>query len=137
MRINHITLLTGDSVLHRLDTIDPAALAACTALLPSGGQIPSFPAYRVEIHGPIFTLYRGREPLVTCGLGSGPDEVWQTLHHLQQQFGPVKAKAPIGRWLAVVILPPLVTLTKSDISWLADFERSLAAAILTQRTADD
>ncbi len=128
--IQHITLSTGDTATHRLDTLDPAVITACRALLPAGGTIPAFPAYRVEIHGPIFTIYRGREPLLTCGLGQGPDPLWETLSDLQANFHPVKATPPHGRWLAVVLLPPLAATPPADIAWLADFERCLAAAIL-------
>jgi hypothetical protein len=132
MTLTHITLMQhGNAVLHRLDTLDPAAVTACYSLLPKGGQVPGFAAFRVEIHGPVFTIYRGREPLVVCGLGIGEDETWLTLWELQAKFAPVdKADAPPGQWLAVVILPPLATVAKQDTGWLADFERCLAAAIL-------
>ena len=132
MTLSHITLLQhGNTVLHRLDTLDPAAVASCRALLPSGGQIPGFPAFRVEIHGPVFTLFRGREPLVTCGIGEGEDETWLTLWELQAKFWPVdKMDPPPGKWLAVVLLPPITACTASDIQWFADFERCMAAAMM-------
>ena len=136
MLLSHITLTTGHLSVHRLDTLDPAAVAACRALLPSGGPVPGFPAFRVEIHGPLFTVYRGREPLVSCGLGRGRDATWERLSALDAQFrGLMGASQPIapppaGPWLAVAILPPLGLLTGSDVQWLGDFERCLAAAIL-------
>lgn len=131
MIITHITLLTGDIATHRLDTIPAGAVDACRALLPAGGQVPGFPAFRVEINGPIFTIFRGREAIVTCCVGNGHPESWRILVDLQSKFYPAKAKVePKGRWLAVVILPGILAQAKSDIGWLADFERCMAAALL-------
>ncbi|HCN76048.1 MAG TPA: hypothetical protein DIT13_02490 [Verrucomicrobiales bacterium] len=135
MTINHITLMTGDNVLHRLDIIPPEVVEQCRELLPEGGQIPGFPAFRVEIHAPVFTIWRGREPIATCGLGQGEDDVWSTLRDLQARFAPVKARPPAGRWLAVVLLPGLLTTAREDVHWLADFERCLAAAMLLEDVA--
>lgn len=135
MRIDHVTLMTGDCVTHRLDVLDPGAVTACAALLPGGGQVPGFSAFRVEIHGSVFTIFRGREPLVLCGLGNGRDVTWGQLCALQGQFAVVKAKVPKGRWLGVVLLPPLAAVSQSDLGWLADFERCLAAAILQSEEA--
>lgn len=130
MLIQHITLLTGDNATHRLDTIAPEAVQACLALLPDGGQVPGFTAFRVQIVGPVFTLYRGVEPLVTCGIGRGHDGTWEALAQLQNKFAPVVAKPPKAQWLAVAILPGLVMTARTDIGWLADFERCMAAALL-------
>jgi hypothetical protein len=130
MVVHHITLATGHVATHRLDTLDAGAVAACRALLPSGGQVPGFAAFRVEIHHPLFTVYRGREPLVTCGTGTGTDDVWKSLVELQSKFCPVKADAPKSRWLATVLLPSLVNTPQADIQWLGDFERCLTAAML-------
>lgn len=131
MILHHITLSTGDIATHRLDTIDAGAVALCRALLPAGGVISPLPAFRVEIHGPVFTIFRGREPLVTCGVGRCVDDpVWPSLASLQSQFAPVLAQPVAGDWLAVVILPSLAATTQADIGWLGDFERCMAAAIL-------
>lgn len=130
MLIHHVTLATGHVATHRLDTLDAAAVAACRKLLPHGGQVPGFTAYRVEIHVPVFTIYRGREPLVTCGITQGADDVWQCLVELQTQFQPVKTAAPNGTTLAVVLLPSLAATPQSDLGWLGDFERCLSAALL-------
>ncbi len=130
MLINHITLSTGHSALHRLDTLDSSAIETCVSILPRGGQIPGFAAFRVEIKGPTFTLYRGREPLVICGLGHGKSDVWRALERIQNMFGQTVANPPDGNWLAVVILPALANLAPVDIGWLGDFERCLAAAIV-------
>jgi hypothetical protein len=136
MLIHHVTLATGDTVTHRLDTLDAGAVDACRALLPDGGQIPGFAAYRVEIHGPVFTVYRGREPLVTCGLGTGDDDVWRCLCELQRKFCPVATSPPDGQWLAVVLLPSLANTPQADLGWLGDFERCLAAAMLIDGKPD-
>lgn len=130
--LHHITLVEGGNVVtHRLDTLDPQAVAACRALLPGGGQVPRLPAFRVEIHGPVFTIWRGREPLVTCGVGQGEDETWLSLWEMQAKFWPVdKMEPPGGTWLAVVVLPSFLMLAPQDQRWIADFERCLAAAML-------
>lgn len=134
MILHHITLLTGDSATHRLDTLDQSVIDACKQLLPAGGTIPAFAAWRVEIHGPIFTIWRGAEPVVTCLIGGDTDPVWTTLVDLQKRCAPgvpIKAKQPQrGVWLAVALLPGLANAAQSDIGWLGDFERCLAAAIL-------
>jgi hypothetical protein len=131
MIISHITILTGDIATHRLDTIPAGAVAACRALLPDGGQVPGFPAFRVEITGPIFTISRGRDAIVSCCVGNGHAESWRILVDLQSRIGPPKAtKQPGGWWLAVVILPGIMAQAKSDIGWLGDFERCMAAAMI-------
>lgn len=134
MMLAHVTLFKhGTIVMHRMDTFDADAVAACAKLLPRGGLVPAFPAYRVEIHGPVFTIWRGRDPLVTCGVGQGEDETWLTLWEMQARFSSVQhGEAPPGWWLAVVILPGLIMMPREDIFWLADFERCLAAAMIQQ-----
>lgn len=132
MTLPHITLATGHNTLHRLDTLDPVAVAACRALLPAGGPIPGFPAFRVEIHGPVFTVWRGREPIVTCGICHGDDDTHAALGTLQTVVTPPASYAiPAGAWLAIAIMPGILTLTQTDIGWLGDFERCMAAALIT------
>lgn len=133
MTLPHITLMTGNTMTHRLDIIAPEAVAACRALVAAGrGPVPGFPSFRVEVDGPLFTVWRGQEPIVTCGVGSDP-LLWQSLVSLQRSIGmEVRASMPAaGRWLAVAILPGMAMLTQSDIGWLGDFERCMAAALLT------
>ena len=134
MILHHITLLTGDTAIHRLDILDPAAVAACRSLLPAGGPVPGFPAYRVTISGPLYTIWRGREPIATGGVGHGAQDTrtWQAVAELQAQVAPVKATHPpaTAAWLAVALLPGLAHLTRQDIGWLGDFERCMAAALL-------
>lgn len=131
MIINHITMMSGNVATHRLDMIPAGAVEACKALLPRGGVVPGFSAYRVEIDAPVFTVFRGREPIVTCAVGQGNPPYWNDLVALQTRFHPVKVnKPPAGNWLAVVILPGISSQTHSDIGWLGDCERCLAAALL-------
>ncbi len=132
MLIHHITLISGDDAVHRLDIIEPHAISLCRALLRNGGQIPGFAAFRVEVVDPAFTVFRGADPLVSCAVGVGPDPRWNLLVELQRQFWPVVAQppAPRTRWLGVVILPGLARLARADVGWLGDFERCMAAAML-------
>ena len=131
MLLRHITLLTGHCATHRLDTLSAEAVAACRALLPSGGPVPGFPAFRVEIQAPIFTIFRGREPLLTCALGQTNPGLWKLLCDTQSRFAPASPPEPAGQWLAVVLLPGLANTAQADISWLGDFERCMAAALLS------
>ena len=48
MILHHITLATGHTATHRIDTFDAGAVAACRTLLPAGGSVPGFPAFRVR-----------------------------------------------------------------------------------------
>ena len=118
---------------HRLDLIPDEIRAVLRPLvLSGGGQLPVLRAYRVEIpHPHAFTLFRGREPIVTCGIGRGASEIWDSLVTLQEQIGMTVDKSPpAGPWLAVAILPSMLALTPDDIGWLGDFERCMAAVLL-------
>lgn len=134
MILHHITLLTGDTVTHRLDTLAPSAVAACRSLLPVGGPVPGFPAYRVTITDRVYTIWRGREPLATGGVGHGEKDgrTWRAIAELQAKVTPVKAMQPpaAAAWLVIALFPGLANLTKDDIGWLGDFERCMAAAML-------
>ncbi len=139
MLIQHITLSTGNSVTHRLDTIDPKAIDTCRLLLPTrGGEVPGFPNWKVNIPGEqMFTIYHQSQPIVTCGIGKGDDPVWHMLWKAQSDFAQaisglqVKASIPPKRlWLAVLVCPALALVPQQHFSWLADFERTLAAALL-------
>lgn len=132
MLIHHITLATGHTATHRLDTLDAGAVAACRSLLPAGGPIPNCAPWRVEITGPVWTIWRGRDcPVVTCGVGRGHAEPWQSLVDLQARFAPAPSgRAPSGQWLAAVLLPGLALTSADDVGWLGDFERCMAAAVL-------
>lgn len=143
MIVHHITLTTCHLTTHRLDVLDAGAVAVCRSLLPAGGSVPGFPAFRVEIHGPLFTIWRGREPLVSCGIGRGADATWSSLCGLDSQFRSrlgataPHPPAPAGPWLAVALLPTLLNLTQSDVTWLGDFERCLGAAMMLPAPAEE
>ena len=132
MICHHVTLNTGHVATHRLDTLPTHVIEVCRKLLPSGGPIPNFAPWRVEIVGPLWTIYRGRDcPVASCGVGRGRAAPWDDLVALQAQFMPVKVSDPPGgTWLAVALLPGLALASRDDIGWLGDFERCLAAAIL-------
>ena len=136
--LEHITLMTGHTVTHRIDTIDKYALKACHSLLPAGGPIPHCAPYRVEIDGPIFTIFRAKEPLVTCGIGIGSAKehlhIWEDLIRISTLWGNVAVtNPPSGQWLAVSILPAVLNQPVSEVRWFGDFELCLAAAIIQER----
>jgi hypothetical protein len=135
MEFSHITLYTGHVTTFRLDSVAEDIINLCRPLLPSGGRVPAFPAFQVKIDIPIFTILRAKEPLVTCGIGKGVDDVWNALCSLQERFLPVNASPPDPEtlWLGVVLLPGLVNTASDDISWLGDFEKCLAITIVTDR----
>jgi hypothetical protein len=145
----HYTLNTGHTVEHTRDLVRGDVLAMLDPLVRSkGGNLPGpFGAFRVEIvagnGGVVFSVLRARDPIVTCGLAwtpEGEQELWPEIESLyldvsdrypaemQPLQEPVMpAKLP---WLAVVMLPAMTITAKLDISWLGDFERCLAFAIL-------
>lgn len=123
----------GSTVTHRLDLIPEEVRIPMRPLVSAGGgQIPVLPAFRVEIpHPHAFTLFRGREPIVACGIGRGASEIWDRLVTLQENIGiAVDKSPPAGLWLAVAILPSMIMLSREDIGWLGDFERCMAAVML-------
>lgn len=131
--LHHITLATGHTMLHRLDTIDPGAVAACRTLVPFGGPVPGLPKFRVHYSGDrVFTICYGRFPIITCGIGEGEDDTWRALKELQETCCPVTVTPPTTRWMAVALLPSLGLLERADLLWLGDFERCMAAAMVIE-----
>ena len=143
----HLTLNTGDCVEQFPTATMPLTCLLLMPLVKQGsGPLPDpFGAFRVEInrqaHGAVFTVYRGRDPIVTCGLCWGvldAEAIWGAVNGLYLQLVAADATAPTHAatipdrlpWLAVVILPGIVAQRHEDISWLGDFERCLAFAIL-------
>ena len=45
----------------------------------------------------------------------------------------MKASPPRGRWIGAALLPGLATLSRDDVAWLGDFERCMAAAMISGR----
>lgn len=146
--LHHYTLNTGDTRTSPRSEVNDEAIAALSYLTAHGGQLPDpFTAFRVEVHpahgGAVFTISRGREPIVTCGLSwsePGAAETWQAMEQLYlglsdampQLFAPAAEpqKPQSLPWLTVLLLPSLLTTARADIAWLADFERCLAWAII-------
>ena len=129
--LKHVSLLTGDCVSHRIDLLAPQAVAACRSLLTSSGQVPLVNGFCVAIHGSTFGFSRSGVPIAFCGIGRGLDQMWDVLWDMQYIFAPVQAQVPGGRWLGEVLFPGVGACTRAEISWLADFELTLAAAILS------
>lgn len=134
MILHHITILTGHGATHRLDTLNPAVVSACASLLPSGGPVPGFPAFRVSISGASFQLFRGRDLIAWCVIGDHRhQQSWDLLVETQRKIAPLAndPKMPKGRWLAVVLGPGILSTSREDLGWVGDFERCLAAAIIS------
>lgn len=149
MLIQHLTIATGHSVPQDLTTLSPEAVAACRDLLPHGGPIPAFTAFRVQIRGHSFSIHRSTDHLLTAFLGIGsthptPEQharqhaYWQEILQLQRQILPqLRPPAmPAGPWLAIVLGAGIVTQNQDNIRWLGDFERCMAADILLPPTPD-
>jgi len=128
--LKHVSFLTGDCASHRIDLLAPQAVAACRSLLPDGGQVPLVNGFCVEIHGSTFGFTRLGVPIAFCGIGRGLDEMWDLLWDMQYLYAPVNAQVPGGRWLGEVLFPGIGACTREEISWIADFSLTLAAAIL-------
>ena len=147
----HLTLNTGDCFEQVRGDVNDDALAALTPLISRrGGLLPApFGAFRVEINeqidsaGLLFSVIRGADSIVTCGLCwdiRGAGLIWGVVNGLYLHLvaaieaAPAHAAMIPGRvpWLAVVLLPGVAAQRNEDISWLGDFERCMAFAILNQ-----
>ena len=58
--------------------------------------------------------------------------MWDVLWDLQYLYAPVHAQVPGGQWLGEVLFPGIGTCNRAEISWMADFELTLAAAMLSE-----
>jgi hypothetical protein len=147
----HCTVNTGHSVEQPRSAIGPEAIEALQPLAEHGGAIPGCAPFRVTVtQGPgsaVFTVWRAKEPVVTCGLAwtaDGEAEAWPAIEKLYldlsdsrpELVAPGKeAEKPTSRpWLAVVLLPFIVNQSRDDVSWLGDFERCMAWTILEERS---
>lgn len=144
----HFTVNTGQRVTQNLDQVPAIALDPLRPLLAAGvGQLPApLAAYRVEIDRDegctVFSIFRAREPLPTCGLAwteAGADEVWPALEELYLNMSVAVAFEGMDSepnrpaslpWLAVVFMPLILFPAGDDIRWFGDFELCLAAVIL-------
>lgn len=136
--LEHYTLNSGHTSTS--PKVGEDVIAALQDLAVHGGPVPGFTPFRVVVtHGTgasIFTVYRGREPVVTCAVAwtaAGEAEAWPAIEKLYLDlsdqhpnlFSPVaEAVKPNSLpWLAVVLLPGLLAQSQDDLGWLADFER--------------
>lgn len=148
----HYTLNTGHSVESPRSGVAESVIKDMASLARNGGSLPPpFAAFRVEVtHAPggaVFTIWRARDPLVTCGMAwttVAADEVWPVLEKLYLDLGDRPDFVAPGAmalcpcwvpWLAVVLLPGLMATARQDVSWLGDFERCFAWAIMAQESA--
>jgi hypothetical protein len=135
MILYHVSLRTGEVDVHRIDAMEPCQIEQAEDTLWGNGPVAGRPPFRVEGFSSMFSVFRGRELLVTCGLGEGQDTMWEVLTGLQELTTPVTRPTPprTGRWLAVVEYPGLQNLAPGDREWLDEFECSLAAVLLKRR----
>lgn len=152
MLLHHLTLNTGHSSTHRLDTLDAGVVAALSPLVRSGGGIiPAVAPWRCVIAGgadagaATFDFRRGQSdgPAVFCGLAwtdAGADELWPAMLSMWEPLRSILApQAPPPRrpgrlpWLACILLPAAALATsREDLGWMGDAEKCFAAAILEE-----
>ena len=135
-----LMLNTGHVMHADRDDIDDAALAALAPVVNRGGQLPApFAAFRVNVThvhgGAVFTVWRGDEMLMTCGVAftnDGAGEVWPALAGICAEITPDSAprEPEMLPWLSVVLLPRIVTTTQEEIARLGDFMPHFAFAIV-------
>jgi hypothetical protein len=147
----HYTLNTGHSVEQPRSAIGPEAIEALHPLAEHGGAIPGCAPFRVTVtQGPgsaVFTVWRGKEPIITCALAwtaEGEAEAWPAIEKLYldlsdchpQLLAPAReASKPASLpWLAVVVMPFITNQIREDVSWFGDFERCMAWTILEERS---
>lgn len=110
--MNHYTINTGHVFDMDGKFFDPAALAKVRELLPDGGPIPGFPAFRVEIKKCVWQS----KPVTSFVVFRGRDAI--TMNMLCTEG------------LATLILPGANHQTDADLGWLADFEQCMALVLL-------
>jgi hypothetical protein len=148
--VTHYTLNTGHAVASPRSGVSQEAIEALQPLAEHGGAIPRCAPFRVTVDygagSGVFTVWRGAEPVVTCGLAwtaEGEAEAWPAIEKVYldlsdrhpQLLAPAKeANKPASLpWLAVVLLPSLLNQSRDDVGWLGDFERCFAWTILVHR----
>jgi hypothetical protein len=158
----HLTMNTGVCVEQSPGDVGDDAISALTPLVKrGGGRLPKpLGAFRVEIPrlgrdaGVVFTVYRDHDAMVTCAVcwdDQDAEQAWNEINGVYLQLvaadtpsPPLHAATMPDRipWLAEVILPGIVRQPSNDVSWLKDFERCLAFAIMREpldfpRRSDD
>lgn len=130
-----VSLRTGAVDVHRLDVLQPRDFEQAEATLQGCGPIPGRSPFRVDAFPSMFAVFRGREHLVTCGVGKGRDTLWSVMTGLQELQGVAARPNPPreAHWLAVVEYPGLQHLAPLDREWLAGFECAMASALMRRR----
>jgi hypothetical protein len=115
-----------------------------------GGVIPNHSPFRVTVlHSQdctVFTVRRGSEPITSGMLAwtlDGEAEAWTTIERLYLTAvfnlptlaspGAVLKKPSSVPWLAVVRLAGVANQPREIFSWLGEFDRCMAWAILSER----
>lgn len=131
--LHHLDLAAGYHSIHRIDTFSPRRVNECRKLLPNGGRVPRVAApCHVTMVGPLFNLYYRDSLILTGGVGRGRDSTWRRLLRTMRMYNYSLEAAPRpGLWLAEVPLPSLYMVKDGEVSWVFDFLRHLAAAMIT------
>ncbi len=135
MILYRVSLQTGVVRVHRIDALDPRYTEQADETLQGFGPIPGRAPFRVDVFPSMFAVFRGREHLVTCGVGKGRDALWSVMTGLQELQGEAARPSPPkeAHWLAVVEYPGLLQLAPVDRVWLAGFECAMAAALMRRK----
>ena len=145
----HVSLNTRHVSNEPLQQMTPDIRASLNQLIHDGkGKLPHpFSAFNVVITqvpgAAVFTLYRGKESAVTCGVAwreENAGTVWSTVEKLYLDLSDKLANfMPIGEppeqpetlpWCATIMLPGMALCSLEDIGWMGDFERCLAAQLI-------
>lgn len=143
----HVTLNTGHAALHAPGRITPACYSALWPLIAGGGgTIPSVAPWRSEIiYGreegfALFDIKRGSDPpAIVCGVAwtnEGSDALWPIMADLVERAPKISEHPPVPKppripWVACVLFDSLALSAPSDVAWMGDAERCLAAAAIT------
>lgn len=151
----HYTLSTGKTGESK--RISQEAINRLRPLAAAGGAIPDRLSFVVAVtHGSdsaMFSVSYGQDPVATCGVAwtdAGASKVWPIIekqyldvsdllmqmpvnHELGGLVSAVAEKPASLPWLGIVSYPMKATGTPPDISWLPEFELSIAWTILANR----
>lgn len=135
MTLYRVSLRTGEVRVHRFDAINARDNEQAEETMHGLGVIPGRAPFRVDVFPSMFAVFRGREHLVTCGVGKGRDTLWSVMTGLQELQGAAARPSPPreAHWLAVVEYPGLQHLAPVDREWLAGFECAMAAALMRRK----
>ncbi len=147
--MTHLTLNTGHSV-EQPDS-GPSGVVESMRSLLRGGSLglvaPNLAQFRVEVFrdagGAVFTVFRGSDPIVMCGVASereSADEIWMSLEQVYLTLSDSYPAEMAARhspeqpsslpWLAVMLFPTIALQPAGTMDWLGDFERCMAWALL-------